>query len=325
MDIDTAQYSARLWLQTDAALGMREVPLVLPKSAPVTVAKTNPAAANTGRTAPRPPYAPTAQPPVSRVPPRPPAAAAPPAWMPTAAASSGSSSTVTASGQGVAIPRALKLPPIPAERLDQLPPISAADKPRLLAELQQQTIAALTPWISNIATRVVFGDGDPAAALMFVGEGPGIEEDKTGIPFVGKSGQLLNKMIAAMGLSRQTVYIGNVVKLRSAEPDPDTGRLRDRPPTFDEVALNIPWLHRQIEIIRPRVIVTLGAPALKYLSGTTESVGRLRGTWLEYRGVPLMPTYHPSFLLRAYTPENRAKVWSDLQQVMARLGLSSPQ
>ncbi len=318
MDMHTAQFSARLWLQTDVAFGLREVPLVLPRRAGVSVAKANPAAGNAVRTAPRPAYSPAAQRSGAQPPPRPPATVAPPAWMPAAPAS-----TVLAGGQGVDISRAIKLPPIPAGRLDQLPPINAADKPRLLAELQQQTIAALSPRLSTIATKVVFGDGDPAAALMFIGEGPGVEEDKTGIPFVGRSGQLLDRMIVAMGLSRQTVYIGNVVKLRAADPDPDTGRLRDRPPALDEVALNIPWLHQQIEIIRPRVIVTLGAPALKYLTGTNESIGRLRGTWLEYRGVPLMPTYHPSFLLRTYTPENRGKVWSDLQQVMGKLGLKA--
>lgn len=317
MDTLAAQHAGRLMLETDAAFGVREVPLVLPKTAvPVPgkyVARKEQNAFQGGQGAYRP---------ATSVPRDPKMTAAPPleALSPAAA----KPSRPTANRQGVDIPRSVKLPPIPEGRLDALEPISDADKPRLLAELQQETVTALAPYISDIATRVVFGSGDPAAKLMFVGEGPGIEEDKTGVPFVGRSGQLLDKMIIAMGLSRQTVYIGNVVKLRAAEADPDSGRLRDRPPTPAEVALNIPWLHKQIEIIRPRVIVTLGAPALKYLTGTAEGISLLRGTWMTYRGVPLMPTYHPSFLLRAYTPENRAKVWGDLQQVMAKLGLKSP-
>ena len=319
MDMQAAQYAARLWLQTDAAFGLREVPLALPKPTVSRAAKSTGRPGQTVTPPARPAYRSAPQPP-----PMPARAVATPqaeVRRPVVARTE----SPLADSQGADIPRSVKLPPIPDGRLDALEAISDADKPQSLAKLQQQTIAALTPYLSEIATNVVFGDGDPAAKLMFVGEGPGIEEDKSGIPFVGRSGQLLNKMIIAMGLTRQTVYIGNVVKLRAAEPDSDSGRLRDRPPTPAEVALNIPWLHRQIEIIRPQVIVTLGAPALKYLTGTVEGIGRLRGTWMTYRGVPLMPTYHPSFLLRAYTPENRAKVWGDLQQVMTKLGLQPTQ
>ncbi len=314
MDTQAARYAGRLWLQTDAAFGLRDVPLVLPMPVAPPVAGNaagklqNPAPAAHGMARPvtsvlRAPKMDGGSPPEFHRP-----VAAPP-------------DRPVAQRQGVGIPRSVKLPPIPEGHLDALEPIRDAEKPRLLAELQEETGAALNPYISEIATQVVFGSGDPAAKLMFVGEGPGVEEDKTGIPFVGRSGQLLDKMIVAMGLSRQTVYIGNVVKLRAAEADPASGRLRDRPPTPAEVALNIPFLHKQIEIIRPQVIVTLGAPALKYLTGTVEGISLLRGTWMTYRGVPLMPTYHPSFLLRVYTPENRAKVWGDLQQVMAKLGL----
>ena len=314
MDTQAAHYAGRLWLQTDAAFGVREVPLVLPKSAaPVpgkSVARKDQNVAPRAQVAQRPATLISRAPKMDEGP--------PPEVRRTVTAKTDSP---TAQHQGVDIARSVKLPPIPDGDIAALAPISDADKPRLLAELQQETATALAPYISDIATQVVFGSGDPAAKLMFVGEGPGVEEDKTGVPFVGRSGQLLDKMIIAMGLSRQTVYIGNVVKLRAADPDPDSGRLRDRPPTPAEVALNIPWLHKQIEIIRPQVIVTLGAPALKYLTGTVEGISRQRGTWMTYRGVPLMPTYHPSFLLRAYTPENRAKVWGDLQQVMAKLGL----
>ena len=314
MDTQAAQYAGRLWLQTDAAFGLREVPLVVAKSsAPAAGGNVAgkehlaaPAAQGAYRSARSVPHAPEAAGGSSAV---------------VRHAAVANTDGPTAKREGVDIPRSVKLPPIPEGRLDTLEPIHDADKPRLLAELRQETATALEPYISEIATQVVFGSGDPAAKLMFVGEGPGVEEDKTGVPFVGRSGQLLDKMIIAMGLSRQTVYIGNVVKLRAAEVDANSGRLRDRPPTPAEVALNIPWLHKQIEIIRPRVIVTLGVPALKYLTGTTEGISGRRGTWMDYRGVPLMPTYHPSFLLRAYTPDNRAKVWGDLQQVMVKLGL----
>jgi DNA polymerase len=318
MDAQMAQNAARLWLQTDAAFGVREVPLVLPKRGPAMVKSVS-----VTTTTQRPAFhtAPRASntSPAAAARPQPPA---PRSIIPPPVSAEVKEPRL--SRRSVDIAGNATLPPVPAGRLDQMPAISAEDKPRLLAELEQQAIAALSPYLSAVATKVVFGDGDPAAALMFVGEGPGAEEDKTGKPFVGRSGQLLDKMISAMGLNRRKVYIGNVVKLRAAEPDPVTGRLRDRPPTPSEVALNISWLHRQIEIIRPRVLVTLGVPALRHLTGLTEGISRVRGTWLEYRGIPLMPTYHPSFVLRSYTPENRAKVWSDLQQVMAKLDLTLP-
>lgn len=315
MDTHAAEYAARLWLQTDAAFGVREIPLVLRKPAVPAAAAPPRRSGAAAAVADRPAH--RAVPPTLPVLPR----NIPATGAEAQRAAMAQAATPATENQGVDIRNSAKLPPIPDGYIHALSPIADAEKPELLAKLRQQAVAALTPYLSDIATKVVFGDGDPAAKLMFVGEGPGVEEDKTGIPFVGRSGQLLDKMIIAMGLNRQTVYIGNVVKLRAAERDPDTGRLRDRPPTPEEVALNIPWLHKQIEIIRPQVIVTLGAPALKYLSDKTDGISRLRGTWLTYRGIALMPTYHPSFLLRAYTPENRAKVWSDLQQVMEKLGL----
>ena len=213
---------------------------------------------------------------------------------------------------------AVALPPAPPGIIADRPPITRAQKEAALAALLQELQQAAAPYINDISTRVVFGEGDCDAALMFVGEGPGAEEDRTGRPFVGRSGQLLDKMIAAIGYQRPQVFIGNVVKLRAADWTPDGGRLQDRPPNPEEVARGIPFLHRQIEIIRPRVIVTLGAPAVKYLTGTTEGVMKIRGTWLNYRGLPVMPTYHPSFVLRAYTEENRRKVWSDLKLALAK-------
>jgi len=162
----------------------------------------------------------------------------------------------------------------------------------------------------------VFGEGNPRARLMFVGEAPGAEEDRAGRPFVGRSGQLLDKMIEAMGLARGDVYIANIVKSRP---------LDNATPTPMQVDQCSPWLVAQVRVVDPEVIVALGAPATKFLLETTEGIGSLRGSFHECTrddlSVPVMPTYHPAYLLRNYTAEVRGKVWSDLQQVMRRLGL----
>ncbi len=152
---------------------------------------------------------------------------------------------------------------------------------------------------------------------MFIGEAPGEEEDRQGKPFVGRSGQLLDKMIVAMGLSRAEVYIANVLKTRP--PNNAT-------PTTEEARLCSPYLFEQIRIIAPKALVTLGLPATRLLLGTMDPMGKLRGRWHEFvdpagRVVPVMPTYHPAYLLRNYTAEERGKVWSDLKQVMDKLGL----
>jgi uracil-DNA glycosylase len=163
-------------------------------------------------------------------------------------------------------------------------------------------------------TQTVFGEGDPNAKIFFIGEGPGENEDLTGRPFVGRAGQLLDKMIAAMGLSREQVYIANIVKCRPPQ---------NRVPAPDEVATCTPYLERQLNIVRPTVIVTLGRPATAYMLNDPKlTMGRSRGRWHEWRGVKLMPTFHPSYVLRSYTPETRRAVWSDLQQVMAEIGLT---
>jgi len=180
-------------------------------------------------------------------------------------------------------------------------------------------------------TNIVFGEGDPDADLMFVGEAPGADEDATGRPFVGRAGKLLDKMIGAMGLSRESVYIANALKTRPPN---------NRTPTPDEIHACAPYLFEQIRIVRPRALVTLGAPATRLLLGAdpSEPMGQLRGTWAAFppdtpgieplegpwtgAPVPVMPTYHPAYLLRQYTAENRGKVWSDLNLVMEHLGLS---
>ncbi len=164
-------------------------------------------------------------------------------------------------------------------------------------------------------TQTVFSDGDPEARLMFIGEAPGADEDREGVPFVGRSGQLLNQMIAAMGLARdgagaRGVYIANVLKARP--PNNDT-------PTREEAAKCGPYLLEQVAIVAPAVIVTLGNPATHFMLQTTQGITSLRGRWQDFRGTPLMPTFHPAYLLRNYTPENRKLVWSDLKAVMARL------
>jgi uracil-DNA glycosylase len=171
--------------------------------------------------------------------------------------------------------------------------------------------------------QVVFGVGNLDAALMFVGEAPGADEDRLGEPFVGRAGQLLTKMILAMGLSREDVYIANVLKCR---PDVPPGSRGNRAPTQDEMATCLPYLLAQIEIIQPRVLVALGSTAIKGLfPGVTQGIARLRGTFLDFRGIPLMPTFHPSYLLHqegsSTEREEKRRVWEDLLQVMERLDL----
>ena len=158
--------------------------------------------------------------------------------------------------------------------------------------------------------KIVFGTGNPAAKLVFVGEGPGADEDAQGLPFVGRAGKLLNQMIEAMGLKREDVYICNVVKCRPPE---------NRAPEKDEVATCSPYLMRQIDAIRPQVIVCLGSIAAQTMLSTNQGISRFRGQWLEFRGTRLLATYHPAYLLR--NPAAKPEVWKDLQKVMAVLGL----
>ena len=160
---------------------------------------------------------------------------------------------------------------------------------------------------------IVFGVGNPEAELMFVGEGPGADEDVQGEPFVGRAGQLLNKMIEAMGLRREDVYIANVVKCRPPG---------NRTPEKEETDICSPFLLRQIEVISPKVIVALGAVAAKTLLGVNDSMGNLRGRWYDFRGHKLVVTYHPAFLLR--DPRQKKEAWKDLQMAMRELGLKVP-
>jgi len=161
--------------------------------------------------------------------------------------------------------------------------------------------------------KLVFGDGSPAARLMFVGEGPGADEDAQGLPFVGKAGQLLNNMIAAMGLKREEVYIANVVKCRPPN---------NRVPEPDEGATCSPFLFRQIDVVRPEVLVALGATAATWLLGTRQPLAGLRGRVHAVRGTKLIVTYHPAYLLR--DPRQKKEAWADLQIAMKELGLKPP-
>jgi DNA polymerase len=155
----------------------------------------------------------------------------------------------------------------------------------------------------------VFGEGSHRARLMFVGEGPGVDEDLQGKPFVGASGQLLTKMIQAMQLKREDVYLASIVKCHAP---------RNRVPEKDEAAACLPYLNRQIQLLKPEVLVLLGATPLQYLLNLT-GITRQRGQWHEYLGIPTLPTFHPAYLLRS--PAKKREAWADLQQVMAKLGI----
>ena len=156
--------------------------------------------------------------------------------------------------------------------------------------------------------KIVFGAGNPQARLVLVGEAPGREEDEKGYPFVGEAGKLLDKILLAMHLSREEVYICNVLKCRP--PD-------NRDPQPDEIASCEPFLKQQLALIQPELIVTLGRFAAQELLKTKEPIGKLRGNWHEYEGIPLMPTFHPAYLLR--NPSGKRPVWEDMKQVMQRL------
>ncbi len=285
MDDSGARHRAALWLRAERAMGLNWAPA--PAIGVVVEAARG---ANKGA---KPPTVP-----MSPAPARPPAAPAPrPAPL------------VTPVMQ--AAPLSPSRPDITGPRLP------TAEKKRLLAEMNENEVRGCVKCrLSQGRTHTVFGDGDPDAPLFFIGEGPGENEDKTGRPFVGRAGTLLDKMIAAMGLRREQVYIGNIVKCRPPG---------NRVPMPDEVETCTPYLVRQLEIIRPRVIVTLGLPAARYMLGNPKlSMGRIRGQWQSWRGIKLMPTYHPSYVLRTYTEQVRGMVWNDLKQVMGELGLKPP-
>ncbi|MDR3253383.1 MAG: uracil-DNA glycosylase [Endomicrobium sp.] len=169
--------------------------------------------------------------------------------------------------------------------------------------------------LSSTRLRAVFGTGSPNASLMFIGEGPGYDEDHKGEPFIGRAGQLLTKIIEAMGQTRGTVYIANIVKCHPMiDPSNPEKRSNDRPPTLEEMEICRLYLDMQIEIIKPKIIVTLGASSTKGLLSTKVPISKLRGNFKEYKSIKLMPTYHPSALLR--NPSLKKFVWEDIKKVM---------
>jgi uracil-DNA glycosylase len=200
------------------------------------------------------------------------------------------------------------------------PALSAEAKAAAFAELGQRvTVCVKCPHLASSRKNVVFGVGSLEAELMFVGEAPGSDEDDQGEPFVGRAGQLLTRIIQTMGLTREQVYIGNILKCRPDTPGQTAG---NRKPTPEEMNTCIPYLHEQIDLIGPKVIVALGATAVEGLLGKTVGITRLRGNWRTYRGTPLMPTYHPAYLLRNQALSEKRRVWEDMLQVMERLGMA---
>jgi uracil-DNA glycosylase len=211
--------------------------------------------------------------------------------------------------------------------LNQILAEPAAEKPKILlngkadavADLRQRAMGCVKcPHLASSRKNVVFGVGDAQAQLMFVGEAPGADEDTQGEPFVGAAGQLLTKIIQAMGLTRETVYIANILKCRPDTPGQSYG---NRKPTPEEMQTCIPFLQEQIDIIQPKALVALGATAIEGLLGKSFGITRMRGNWQSYRGIPLMPTYHPAFLLRNQAMSEKRRVWEDMLQVMGKLGL----
>jgi uracil-DNA glycosylase len=193
------------------------------------------------------------------------------------------------------------------------PVLAAAQRPVALAAIRDLIGDCQRCRLAQGRNKIVFADGDANAQLMFVGEGPGADEDAQGLPFVGRAGQLLNNMIGAMGLKREQVYIANIVKCRPPQ---------NRKPEPDEAHTCMPFLERQIEVVRPRVLVALGATAATYLLGMRGSIASMRGRIHDYRGIQTVVTYHPAFLLR--DPAQKKEAWKDLQMAMSALGIKAP-
>jgi len=197
--------------------------------------------------------------------------------------------------------------------------VDPATKVAAFAELRHRVMACLKcAHLASSRKNVVFGVGDINAQLMFVGEAPGADEDEQGEPFVGRAGQLLTRIIQTMGLARSSVYIANILKCRPDTPGQSAG---NRKPSAEEMQTCIPYLHEQIDLIRPKVIVALGGTAIEGLLGKGAGIMRLRGHWQSYRGTPLMPTYHPAYLLRNQALGEKRRVWEDMLQVMQKLQL----
>jgi DNA polymerase len=224
------------------------------------------------------------------------------------------SPSVSAAPEEKAIPRRTLVSDQPVPPLVSFGPVLPAEqRAAALAAVRELLGECQRCPLAEGRNKIVFADGDANAQLMFVGEGPGADEDAQGLPFVGRAGQLLNNMIVAMGLKREQVYIANIVKCRPPQ---------NRKPEPEEARSCTPFLERQIEIVRPRVLVALGATAATYLLGMRGSIGSMRGRIHDYRGIQTVVTYHPAFLLR--DPTQKKEAWKDLQMAMAALGLKAP-
>ena len=255
-----------------------------------------------------PTRAPGAPPPRTAPPPQ--RAADGPARAAESAVAFGQAATSDAAAPAAAAPEA-PAPPVarPAGAPVRLPQ-AVEDR---LAALAREASGCTNCGLHQGRHQSVFARGTGVSGVVFVGEGPGEEEDKQGFPFVGPAGQLLDRMIAAMQLERDDVYVCNIVKCRPP---------KNRKPEPDEMARCIPFLSEQLDLVKPKVIVALGATAVQGLLGTTEGITRLRGQWKTYRGIPVMPTFHPAYLLR--TPQAKREVWKDLQEVLRRMRDDAP-
>ncbi len=192
-----------------------------------------------------------------------------------------------------------------------------SNKAELLEPIRERVSTCLKcAHLACSRTQTVFGVGNPDANLMFIGEAPGVDEDRQGEPFVGRAGQLLTRILKAMNFAREDVYIANILKCR---PDTPSGTFGNRAPTPKEMQTCRPYLVEQIEIIQPKVLVALGAVAVEGLLGMRGTMRELRGRWQAYNGIPLMITYHPAYLLRNQAPSEKRKVWEDMLQVLERL------
>ncbi|MDB6016947.1 MAG: Phage polymerase-related protein [Pedosphaera sp.] len=208
---------------------------------------------------------------------------------------------------------------VPVEPVVVLPALSPEAKAAAFEDLRARAMVCVKcPNLASSRKNVVFGVGSIDAELMFVGEAPGADEDEQGEPFVGKAGQLLTKIIQTMGLQRGQVYIGNILKCRPDTPGESAG---NRKPTPAEMQTCIPYLHEQIDLIRPKVLVALGGTAVEGLLGKTVGITKLRGQWQTYRNIPLMPTYHPAYLLRNQALSEKRRVWEDMLSVMEKLNM----
>jgi uracil-DNA glycosylase len=231
-----------------------------------------------------------------------------------ASPSSPSITSIPTAPQESTIPRRTLVSDQPVPPLVSFGPVlPAAQRPAALAAVRDLIGECQRCQLAQSRNKIVFADGDPNAQILFVGEGPGADEDAQGLPFVGRAGQLLNNMIAAMGLKREQVYIANIVKCRPPQ---------NRKPETDEANTCMPFLERQIEIVRPRVLVALGATAATYLLGMRGSIASMRGRIHDYRGIQTVVTYHPAFLLR--DPTQKKEAWKDLQMAMSVLGIKAP-